>query len=97
MSLDKPAQAGTLESSDIMVTVAPVPPGSGIAIELESNVLAQYGDAIRRVITETLVAYGVADAAVRAVDRGALDCTIRARVAAALARAGAARQGGCGR
>ncbi len=97
MSVSKPSQAGTLESNDIMITVAPVPPGSGIAIELESNVLAQYGEAIRRVITETLAAHGVADAAVRAVDRGALDCTIRARVAAALARAGAARQGGGGR
>jgi citrate lyase subunit gamma (acyl carrier protein) len=97
MSVCKPAQAGTLESNDIMITVAPAPPGGGITIELESIVLAQYGDAIRRVITATLAAHGVADAAVRAVDRGALDCTIRARVAAALTRAGAAGQGGCGR
>lgn len=97
MSVGKPAQAGTLESNDIMITVAPAPPGDGIIIELESIVLPQYGEDIRRVIADTLAAHGVADAVVKAVDRGALDCTIRARVAAALARAGAVGQGGRGR
>ena len=41
---------------------------------------------IRSVITETLTEYGVENAAVTAVDKGALDCTIRARVTAALFR-----------
>ena len=83
------AQAGTLESSDIMITLSQGLPGSGLKIELESIVMAQYGEAIRRVITETVNEQGIADIYIKAVDRGALDCTIRARTLTALARAGA--------
>ena len=83
------AQAGTLESSDIMITLSQGSPGSGLKIELESIVMAQYGEAIRRVITETVSEQGIADIYIKAVDRGALDCTIRARTLTALARAGA--------
>lgn len=82
------AQAGTLESSDIMITLSPGSPGSGLKIELESIVMAQYGEAIRRVITETVGKHGIADLYIKAVDRGALDCTIRARMLTVLARAG---------
>ncbi|BBB89986.1 MAG TPA: citrate lyase acyl carrier protein [Methylomusa anaerophila] len=88
-TVTKPAQAGTLESSDIVVTVAPGQPGSGIVIELESIVLAQYGQAIRQTITATLTENDITDIYIKAVDRGALDCTIRARTLAALGRAGA--------
>ncbi|WP_371380842.1 citrate lyase acyl carrier protein [Sporomusa aerivorans] len=84
----KPAQAGTLESNDIMITVAPGEKGSGIVLELESIVLAQYGQAIRRTIEAMLAEQNVTDIYVKAVDRGALDCTIQARTLAALARAG---------
>ena len=83
------AQAGTVESGDIMITVVPGEPGSGLAIQLESIVQAQYGKAISATITQTAAEYGVKDILIRAVDRGALDCTIRARVMAALSRAGA--------
>lgn len=86
----RPAQAGTLESSDIMITVAPGTAGSGVVIDLESIVFAQYGDAIRQVIANTAVAQDVTDIYIKAVDRGALDCAIRARTLAALSRAGIA-------
>jgi citrate lyase subunit gamma (acyl carrier protein) len=89
MSSLQTAQAGTLESSDIMITLSPGSPGSGLKIELESIVMAQYGEAIRRVIKETVNEQGIADLYIKAVDRGALDCTIRARTLTALARAGA--------
>ena len=82
MDLRKAATAGTMESNDIMVTLEPAEAG-GIQI---SNVLQQFGAQIRSVITETLTEYGVENAAVTAVDKGALDCTIRARVTAALFR-----------
>lgn len=82
------AQAGTLESNDIMITVAPRPAGSGSDIEISSIVMAQYGTAIRSVILATLNEQGVADVHIKAVDRGALDCTIQARVLTALTRAG---------
>jgi citrate lyase subunit gamma (acyl carrier protein) len=93
MDILKSAQAGTLESNDIMVMVAPAEKGSGIVIELDSIVLAQYGKAIRQVLTATAVEQRIADIYIKAVDRGALDCTIRARLLAALKRGGAAPEG----
>lgn len=84
----RPAQAGTLESNDIMITVAPGASGSGVIIELESIVLAQYGQAIKQTIAAVIAEQDVTDIYVKAVDRGALDCTIQARTLAALSRAG---------
>ena len=92
-NLLKAAQAGTLESGDIMVTLLPAESGAGVAVELESIVLLQYGSAIRRTANEVLAAAGIADATLRLVDRGALDCTIRARLKAAIARACAGEGG----
>lgn len=82
------AQSGTLESNDIMITLAPNSIGSGITLDLESVVLAQYGEILRQVILDTVTSQGVTDVAIKAVDRGALDCTVRARVLVALERAG---------
>lgn len=82
------AQAGTLESNDIFITVALGTLGSGVVIELESIVLVQYGQAIKRTIAAVIAEQGVDDIYVKAVDRGALDCTIQARTLAALGRAG---------
>ena len=73
-----------MESGDIMVTIEP---GEGLQVELQSSVAAQFGRQIKAVITETLQGLGIADAHVQAVDKGALDCTIRARVTAAAVRA----------
>ena len=84
----KTAQAGTLESNDIMITLTPGAQGSGVVIELESIVLAQYGQAIRKTIAGVVKEQNVTDIYIKAVDRGALDCTIQARVLAALSRAG---------
>ena len=85
--VSKPGQAGTLESSDIMITVGPSPEGTGIAIELVSPVIKQYGAQIKQAIQAELAILGIADAAVQANDKGALDCTIRARVKTAVQRA----------
>ncbi len=78
------ATAGTLESGDIMVTIGP---GKGLQVDLQSSVAAQFGRQIKAVITDTLTGMGIEDAHVEAVDKGALDCTIRARVTAAAVRA----------
>lgn len=83
----KTAQAGTLESNDAVITVAPAEPGSGLSVDIQSSVLLQYGESIRKVVEQTLSEQAVADAYVKVIDRGALDCTLRARVLAALARA----------
>ena len=80
----KNAMAGTLESGDIVIQIAP---GDGLTIDLQSSVSAQFGRQIKAVITETLTGLGIDNAYVKATDKGALDCTIRARVTAAAVRA----------
>ena len=79
------AAAGTMESSDVYVELSPGE--NGIEIELDSVVLGQFGDDIRRSVEEVLRENGVEAARVSLVDRGALDCVIRARVETAIARA----------
>ena len=80
----KEAIAGTLESGDIMISIGP---GEGLEVELQSSVEAQFGRQIRELIKDTLEGLGVKDARVKAIDKGALDCTIKARVTAAAVRA----------
>ena len=80
------AHAGTLESSDIYVEIAPAEAGSGIALNLTSVVMQQFGPEIEAVIRETLDNLGVKDAELTVRDRGAVDCTIRARVETAVCR-----------
>ena len=85
MEIRQTSIAGTMEASDVMITVEP--DRNGIEIELESIVEKQFGREIRRAINETLAELGVENARIKAVDKGALDCTIRARVKAAVHRA----------
>lgn len=86
MNLITTGSAGTMESNDIMITVEPTAEG-GVQVELTSSVYQQFGKQIIAVIRETAAGYGVENALITAVDKGALDCTVRARVAAALTRA----------
>ena len=85
--LIKPAQAGTVESTDILIMLAPAEAGSGIKIELISPTMVQYGEHMKKLIAATLQAHGVEDAIVHANDKGALDCTIEARMTTAILRA----------
>jgi citrate lyase subunit gamma (acyl carrier protein) len=85
MEIKKTAVAGTLESSDCMVTIEPAE--KGLELELESTVIRQYGRQIRKVANETLKRLEVKKARVSIVDKGALDCTIKARVECAVMRA----------
>lgn len=86
MKLITTGNAGTMESNDIMITVEPSDAG-GVQVELASSVYQQFGKQIIAVIRETAADYGVENALITAVDKGALDCTVRARVATALTRA----------
>lgn len=84
MEIKKTAMAGTLESSDTQVTVEP---GEGkIELTIESSVIHQYGRQIRKVTLETLERLGVDSAKVTIFDKGALDCTLKARVECAVYR-----------
>jgi len=80
----KKAYAGTIESSDVYVELEPK--DVGLDIQIESVVINQFGDAIREVVIEVLNQFEVQNAKVKIVDRGALDCVIRARVEAAVKR-----------
>lgn len=86
MELKQPAAAGTLESGDILIELEPND-GRGLQIKLDSTVANQFGKQIKAVIASTFEEMGIADGFVGATDKGALDCTIRARVKAALVRA----------
>lgn len=85
MQILKPAVAGTLESSDLMVTLEPG--NDGIELSLTSSVMNQYGRQIKQTVLQTLERLEVKDAKVTIVDKGALDCTIKARVECAVFRA----------
>ena len=84
MEIKKPAVAGTLESSDCMVTVEA---GDGkVDFTLDSAVAHQFGNEIRKVALETLENLGVDNVRISIVDKGALDCTIKARIEGAVYR-----------
>ncbi len=84
MELNHSATAGTLESSDAMITVEPGE--GGISLDITSSVMNQYGRQIRAAVLETLERLDVKDARVTVVDKGALDCTLKARVECAVFR-----------
>lgn len=84
MVIEKAAVAGTLESSDAQITVEP---GDGkVELVIESSVIHQFGKQIRAVVLETLERLNVSSAKVKVVDKGALDCTLKARVECAVYR-----------
>ena len=83
MEILKTAAAGTLESSDCLVTVEP---GEGIHLDLSSSVMNQYGRQIKATVLETLDRLDVKTGKVTIVDKGALECTLKARVECAVSR-----------
>ena len=84
MVIQKPAVAGTVESSDALVSVEP---GDGkIELTLTSSVMNQYGRQIRETVLETLERLDVKSVKISIVDKGALDCTLKARVECAVFR-----------
>lgn len=80
----KPASAGTMESSDVLVELVPA---EGREIQLTSVVEAQFGDSIRAVADEMLNQFGLENVCLRIDDRGALECVLRARIETAILRA----------
>ena len=85
MKLATTGIAGTMESGDILIEIneSDTP---GITISLDSTVENQFGKQIIATIRNTIAEYGLDHVNVRAIDKGSLDCTIRARVAAAIMR-----------
>lgn len=84
MLIQKAAMAGTLEPSDAQVTVEP---GKGsLELSIESKVIHQFGKQIRQTVLAALEHLNVEDARVTVIDKGALDCILKARVECAVFR-----------
>lgn len=86
MKIVKEAVAGTLESSDVMVRIAPSD-NPQIDLQVNSSVAKQFGDIIRQTVLDTLSKLDVTSAQVIIDDKGALDCILQARIQAAVLRA----------
>ena len=84
MIIKTKASAGTMESSDAYVEIEPF--DNGLNIEIESVVIKQYGEKIKWAVSEVMKEQGIENASVRVMDRGALECVIRARVETAVLR-----------
>ncbi|MBE2295023.1 MAG: citrate lyase acyl carrier protein [Phycisphaerales bacterium] len=84
MRINKKAQAGTMQSSDLIVFVEPA---DDLTIEIESTVQQQFGHLIETRIKQVLKRLSVEQCRIMISDRGALDYAIDARVEAALRRA----------
>ena len=84
MKITKKVQAGTLQSSDLMVFLEPA---ETLAVTIESTVLKQFGELIRAKVEEVLAKHGIETGEVRIIDRGALDYAIEARLETAILRA----------
>jgi len=84
MEIKMSASAGTMESSDAYVEIEPGT--DGVKLQLESVVMGQFGQSIEKAVRNVLQEMEVENANVRVVDRGALECVIRARVETAVLR-----------
>ena len=87
MKLIKSSQAGSLESNDVLVLVKPENDNTGIKLEIDSIVINQFGDRIKEIVEQKLAAMKIENAYIKIKDKGALDCTIEARIEAAIKRA----------
>lgn len=86
MKPTKDAVAGSLESSDALVTITPTD-SEGVDIRVDSIVMKQYGRRIHAVAEELAATAELSGAILRVQDRGALECTLRARIETAIGRA----------
>ncbi len=79
------AQAGSFESGDVLVHVAPSP--ENLTIHIKSKVGPRFSASMQASVRAVAAELGVTAAAVEVVDSGALDFVLRARVTTAMRRA----------
>ena len=79
----KKAQAGSVESNDVLITVSE---SDTLEINITSIVSAFFYDQIYMVIKSTVQELNIDKIKVDAVDKGALDYTIKARLITAIER-----------
>ena len=83
MRIHKKTQAGTMQSSDLIVFVEPA---DTLEVDIESTVQQQFGHLIRERVDLVLARLGLESGWVMVSDRGALDYAIEARVETAVRR-----------
>ena len=86
MKLIRTGKAGSLESSDVLITVR-THPDNQLEIRVKSIVEKRFGTHIHQLVKSIADEKGVESALIDVDDRSALDCVIRARLEAALYRA----------
>jgi citrate lyase subunit gamma (acyl carrier protein) len=91
LEIKRIGRAGTVESNDINIVIEPSDK-EDIEIELQSAVIKQFGEHIKALIIEILRSKGIKSAYVKAVDKGAIDCVIKARTLTALYRAAESKE-----
>ena len=84
MTIQHEAVCGTLQSNDCFVRVMP---SDKIELDLKSSVMQEFGAQIEAAVREVLEQFGVTACKLFLEDKGALDCTIKARVETVLRRA----------
>ncbi|PLY04956.1 MAG: citrate lyase acyl carrier protein [Desulfuromonas sp.] len=84
MEIKRAVQAGTMQSSDLMVFIEPA---DELEIEIESTVKKQFEHLIRAQIEAALETFAICSGRIRVNDRGALDYAIAARLETGLRRA----------
>lgn len=82
------SKAGTEEKNDCLIELEPKKLGEGISIDIQSPVKKQFGRQIKETVLEVLNMRGIEDAKVTVRDKRALDFAVRARLEAAVDRAG---------
>lgn len=84
MKIKNIAIVGSLESNDVMITIEPLE--NELEISIESIVYDQFNGEIRKAVKDVCDEFGVKQAKIKVNDRGALECTIKARMEAAILR-----------
>lgn len=85
MILLRTASAGTLESSDCVVTVSPA---EGLELDYKGANSAVFAERTRLLVEDVAAQYALKGARISIQDQGALEITMRARIETAVERAG---------
>lgn len=93
MEIIKKAQAGSFESSDILILAEPVSENEGRVIEIESAVDYQFGEQILDLIHKSLDLYEVKNIHLVIKDKGAIEPVIKSRIETVLKRAANKQKG----
>jgi len=80
---NKQVKAGSMESSDLVVTISQ---GEGVNVEINSIVKNQFGEQIEELVMGIIEEHNLTDVDVLIHDRGALDYAIKARMETAISR-----------